>query len=125
VKILSAKVTGIPFTTATGGGWDISNGPDVYITIKDPLGNELKGNPFSDVIQSKLPLSWNFTQAMQITNLSTRFYIDLYDYDFPDADDYMGGYNFTMNDFKTGYPKVISLQNSSSFIKLEFNVEWY
>ena len=87
LKILSMKITGIPFTTANGGGWDISNGPDVYFTIKDPLGNELlKGSTISDVIQSKLPLSWNFTQAMQVTNLSTMFSINLYDYDFPDAD---------------------------------------
>jgi len=126
VKILSMTVTGIPFTTTSGGGWDITNGPDVYFTINDPLGNVLmKGSTINDVVQSRLPLAWNFTQAMLITNLSTTFSVRLYDYDFPDADDYMGGYYFTMSDYKTGYPKVITLQNASSAVKLEFNVEWY
>ena len=126
VKILKTTVTGIPFTNANGGGWDVSNGPDVYFTINDPLGNELIKSPTTnDVIQSKLPLSFNFIQAMQITNLATRFSFNLFDYDFPDADDYMGGYYFTMNDYKSGYPKVITFQSPNSSIKLEFNVEWY
>lgn len=133
VKILQVKFKGYPLTEANGAGWDNNSGPDLYFALADQAGTILvNGKPTTipNMTTDKLPITINLTQAFAITNLKTKFKLLVYDNDnddFPsNADDYMGGYEFSMEGFKAlDYPKTILVSNSSSQLKLEFLVEWY
>ena len=126
VKILTVKLVDMPFLDGNNAGWDPMDGPDVFFKIFDPSNNLLKeGQRVSDIGPGNLPLGWNLTNAMLVTNLQTQYTIEFHDYDMIDPNDYIGGYYFRMQDHKTGYPKTITLESSNSEVKIELGVEWY
>lgn len=114
-KITSLKITAMPFVDGSSASWDISNGPDVYFNITDGTNILFDGRNYhyTDVTSIDLPLAWNFTTAYQITNLNSTQQIEVYDYDTPDADDYIKLVTFKMSDYKSGYPTSITRTNGT------------
>lgn len=114
-KITSLKISAMPFVDGSASSWDLSNGPDVYFNITDGTNILMDGrnSHYTDITNSDLPLAWSFATAYQITNLNSTQRIEVWDYDTPDADDYINLVTFKMVDYKSGYPTSITRTNGS------------
>lgn len=126
-KILSVKVTAMPFLDGSNTTWDPSGGaPDVFFkmeTANNTILYDGSSSRVNDVSSSDLPLGWSFVNAYQITNLTVTHYVTLYDYDTLDPNDLIGYVGFSMQDHKDGYPKTIV--KSSGSITVSITGEWY
>lgn len=123
-KITSIKLNQIPFVDNTGSSWDTSSGPDLFYKLTDVGSNVYStGSQFDDLTSSELPLLWNFQQAFQITNLNTTFFVQFYDHDDLDPDDYIGGVGFNASLYTDTYPTSIPLTYNG--ISVIINGVWY
>lgn len=126
-KVLSVKVSAIPFVDGTNSSWDPAGGaPDVFFKMETANNTVLydgSSSRYNDVVAANLPLEWSFVNAYQITNLSVTHYVTLYDYDTLDPNDLIGYVGFSMQDHKDGYPKTIT--KTSGSITISINGEWY
>lgn len=126
-KILSVKVTAMPFLDGNNTTWDPSGGaPDVFFKMETANNTVLydgSSSRVNDVNNSDLPLGWSFVNAYQITNLTVTHYVTLYDYDTLDPNDLIGYVGFSMQDHKNGYPKTIT--KTSGSLTVSINGEWY
>lgn len=129
VKITKVTVTAMPFTDpSSGAGWDNSNGPDVFFNIVNSTNVILNGpsSKFSDVLISNLPLIWTYSNPYIINDLSSSIFIDLWDYDSLDPDDYINYVGFTMASYTSGaspYPS--SVTNTQNGITVKLDLIWY
>ena len=123
-------VDNIPFVDASGGGWDLTSGPDLFANIIDSVSTALystRANYYLDVTPASLPVSWIVSPAYQITNWARAFYVDLWDYDGLTSNDYIGYVNgFRINTVisQLGYVTTLSLQNTSGTIKVRLLLRW-
>lgn len=126
-KILSVKITAMPFLDASNTTWDPSGGaPDVFFKMETANNTVLydgSSSRVNDVGSSDLPLGWSLVNAYQITNLTVTHYVTLYDYDTLDPNDLIGYVGFSMQDHKDGYPKTIT--KTSGSITVSITGEWY
>ncbi|MEP7169387.1 MAG: PKD domain-containing protein [Bacteroidota bacterium] len=129
LKITTIFLTDFSFTKSTGANWDLTNGPDVYfkITNSDSIvyydGISLLD---SNVLQSDLPLVWNLATPYIITDFSKYKAIKIYDYDFPNPDEYIGKASFTPSTYATAqvhYPDTINISTADVFITL--SLKWH
>lgn len=125
LKITSLVLTGYPLVDSYGGGWDSGSGPDIYPEITNNVNTyTYVNNRKSDVVSSQLPLTYtvNFT----FTNLTFKNEITFYDYDPLDANDWMGGYYFTVSNSipsdGSKYPTFLNF--TSGAVKFTANMEW-
>jgi len=126
VKILQVRVTNIPFTNSSSAGWDSFNGPDLFFEIENSGGTVLvSSSTVSDLTVGGLPVTWNLGTALEVNNLLTQYTILLYDYDTPDPDDLIGGYYWTFDSVKSGYPGTVTLSGGSTGISIDLIVDWY
>lgn len=130
-KITQVKVTGMSFTDPDCNcNWDNNSGPDVIYKLENSTGNILaNGSAKANVSASILPISWVLPNPVLISNFSSVYKIYLYDEDTndfpPNADDYIGGYAFTITSLSVlGYKNTILLESTSSSLKIELTVEW-
>lgn len=128
VKITKVTVTNIPFVNGSGSGWDIASGPDVFFNIIDQASTVLvngTNSRINDVTPSMLPLSWNFTTPFEITDFNVSRFVDIWDFDTPDADDNIGYVGFIMSDYTSGSnpypPSVTKTQNG---ITVTLDLTW-
>ena len=127
LKINKITVTGMPFIDGSGAGWDPSNGPDVYLNITDTNNNILSGptSIINNVTSANLPLIWTYTTPYVITNFTSPQFINLWDYDTLDPDDYIGYVGFLISNYTTGtnpYPSSITKTQNS--ITVVLTVTW-
>lgn len=128
VKINSVKLVNMSFLDASSAGWDATTGPDVYFKTLDPSSTVVVlGGTSWNITTGSLPISWNLSTPLQITNLGSQYTFQVWD-DDSDAinpDDYIYGYYFTPNSYKSGYPTTITLQSGTNPLKLELVVTWH
>jgi PKD repeat protein len=130
VKIMNVTVTGMPFTSSNGSGWDPVDGPDVYYKITDfantVLFNSTSSSRKNNITINSLPISWQLTTPFETTNLTDFRFIELWDYDTLDPDDYIGYAGFDFSSYKSSanpYPSTISSTNAGITITLD--LIWY
>jgi PKD repeat protein len=129
-KITGVKITQMPFTDASGAGWDSNSGPEVYFSISDANDNVLlTGQTFSNILTTSLPLTWSFSTPLQVSNFASTYKIRIYDEDVndlpPSPDDYIGGYQFALSAFTaTGYPTTATLYLNGSSLKIDLALTW-
>jgi PKD repeat protein len=130
VKITKITLIAIPFTNLTGGGWDSSDGPDVFFKIQDvnstTLFDATSANKRDNLILSNLPISWDFTTPFNITDLSASRFIQFYDYDSLSSNDDMGYVGFLFSNYTTGttaYPTTVT--KTQNGITVTLNLTWY
>ncbi len=127
VVISKVTITNMPFLNSSGAGWDPSNGPDVYLKITDKQNNELidgSGSVLDDIIPTLLPISWNITSGLTITDFTSSIFIDLWDYDTFDSDDYIGYAGFNFSNYTEGanaYPASITITQNGITAKLDIS----
>lgn len=125
-KILSVKITAMPFLDGSSTSWDPLDGPDVFFNMEDVNSNVLYNGSSSrvnDISTTSLPITWSFVSAYQITNLGITHFVTVYDYDTLDPNDLIGYIGFKMEDHKSGYPKSIS--KTSGNLSITITGEWY
>ncbi len=128
LKINSIVLTGYPATMPSGGGWDSSDGPDIYPSIISSAGTyNHKDYRKQDFIKSYLPYTFSSGFPLTFTALDFKNTIEFYDYD-PIGNEWMGGYYFTVRNSMpmdgTKYPATVDFQSSTSELKFTLNVEW-
>jgi PKD repeat protein len=129
LKITSMILNAMPFLDEYGASWDITDGPDVFFLITDDsYTSYFETGIYNDVLSGNLPLTYSNGFPLTITNMDYEFQIHCYDYDYPDDDDFIGGYYFTIrNEMPTNgdpYPSTIIFQSAASQLNFTFNVEW-
>ena len=105
IILKSIKVTSFP-PTDNGAGWDLTSGPDVYITISQN-GNVLYTNSNAFIMNATAGVSFNTQYVLpSVTGIYT---INVYDHDDFDADDFMGGIIAPIYTNTTGFPETLTL----------------
>lgn len=107
IKITGIKLTRFP-ATDNGGGWDVSSAPDIFVEIS------YNG---TGIFESLLYYDADYTQEytftinpyIELNNVTSQYTIRLYDYDDLDANDWMGGINFTPYFSTNGFPTTKTL----------------
>jgi PKD repeat protein len=115
--ITSVTISAFPATTSTGGGWDGTSAPDLFFNITDSV-NTIKynnsANVKTDVLQSQLPVTWTLSPTYNVSggSIYTSRYIDLWEYDTPDPNDYIDYVGFRLSDYislPNPYPSSITI----------------
>lgn len=130
VFLQNVIVDEIPFVDANGGGWDLTNGPDVFFTIIDSIGNVIidgSSSRVENVTLSMLPLSWTSNPELEYLKSSWNktYFIRVWDWDST-GDDLIG----TTNSFKiiqqvnANYPTTVSLQSTDAKTKVRLILKW-
>ncbi len=122
VTVSKIVLSNYPMTDGNGAGWDYSNGPDVFLSIDQ--GTSANDIAFSGTATDATGSSITYTTNFPVTFVSpsNNYTIALWDFDTPDADDFMGGIYFTPNSYKSGFPSTINLSYSS--ISMTLYVTW-
>lgn len=111
-KILISKitVTKFPATEDDGGGWDLTNGPDIYVTVELDGTNTTIG--FSQFYKEDANPSVDYDLSPQnpiaITSINSRHSITLWDYD-DIVDEFIGGVVFSPYSDTNGFPTEMTL----------------
>ena len=132
LRITNVRLTNIPYTTSTGGAWDVfpNSGPDAYVTITDNASTVFYNHPktYSDVISANMPLDFMLQNNSAVStpliitsaNFSALKAVLVYDWDnglgTGGYGDFMGGVTFTPANYTTGaspYPTQITLTSGS------------
>lgn len=115
-KILINKIRVIrfPATDSNGGGWDTFSGAELFPKVL--RGSTVLWDSPSYIENASATASNDFTPSpsIEISSLSTQHTIEVYDYDDLDADDWMGGINFTPSSFIDGTPESFTLDAGGS-----------
>jgi len=115
IKIIVNKidVLQMPPIPPSGGGWDASNGPDIYLVFKQGSSILLDSDYVLDADVNS-GYSWTLSPSIEITSPTSQCEIDLRDYDSTSANDFMGGYYFTPWDMLKGnkFPSTLTIEGT-------------
>lgn len=123
IRINSITVTSFPATDG-GAGWDLTSGPDIFPELR--LGSTLiwdaptfyqNADPGQDYIFTPNP-------TFNLTSPTSQYTINLLDYDDLDADDWMGGVNFTPYSSSNDFPTTITLAPPGGAVTFTLDVSY-
>lgn len=123
-------VDNIPFVDASGAGWDLTSGPDLFFNLIDSVSTVLYSTQwryYADLAPANLPVNWTIVPAYQIADWSKALYIDLWDYDGITSNDHIGytsGFRISTVIAQLGYVTTLSLQNTSGTIRVRLILRW-
>jgi hypothetical protein len=122
----SLRVEQIPFVDGNGAGWDLTTGPDLIFELSNGAGVLISSSSHDDLSPSSLPVGWYFSPEYQIQEWGTNYDIDLYDYDAGSANDFIGGFRFTINGLISsyGYASSVVFRNSQQTIRIALALRW-
>lgn len=121
MRITKIEVLNFPGTTGSGGGWDLTSGPDIYITVDQGTTSSGtfydSGTFYQDASAGNV---YTFTDGMPIVlnPATTNWSIGIWDYDTADPDDFMAGVYFKPSEEADGFPTNFQLTTSSMRVKL-------
>jgi PKD repeat protein len=124
-KIKSVRLINMPFLNSAGASWDSFDGPDVFFMITTNSGNIIidgTSSRYSNITPNSLPLGWTLNNPVSISPINNQRNILIYDYDFPDADDYIGGIGFNPQQSLNGYPTTATFTYQG--VTIELGLEW-
>jgi hypothetical protein len=123
IRVNSVRVTSFP-ATDNGAGWDLTSGPDIFPEIR--LGTtSIWTNP--TFVQNANPAQthiFNPSPTFNLNSPSSQYTIYLWDYDDFDANDFMGGVNFTPYWSGNGFPTTLTLAPAGSDVSFTLNVSY-
>jgi hypothetical protein len=131
LEILEVVLTQFPATTDTGGPWDPSDGPDIYFRLTYN-GNELYSNPANRKQNAVWGNTYTWTipgsDNIQITNPTSQYVLEIYDYEILFSDTYMASVYFTPYWNGNAFPEVLqynSLNCSDCKIYFKLKVSYH
>ena len=116
MRVQTIRVKTFPPTDQNGGGWDLFDGPDVYIAIwKD--GTYL----YTSSIWEDAQPGANWAANFEFTDPTATYSISVWDYDDGiTADDPMGGINFTPYISGQSFPVVKTIECAGCNVSFDF-----
>ena len=125
MTITKVTITDYPPTKSNGAGWDLTSGPDCFITINS--GTSANQNDFVSGFTytnaTGADMDYNTGFPIIIPSLSSDWSIAVWDNDnSPDPDDLVGGVFFQPIDEVDGLPSSFQVSNAS--ITAIFYVTW-
>jgi len=117
ILIKSITVTNFP-PTDNGAGWDLTSGPDVYITISQN-GNVLYDNSSNFVQNASAGVTLN--SQFVLPDVTGLYSISVFDHDDFD-DDYMGGIIAQVYTSTNGFPSIVQLSCATCKVSLSLSV---
>jgi hypothetical protein len=123
IKVKTVFLDKFP-ATDNGAGWDILDGPDLYFTISYNGAEIYSSRSNSQNNATGTVAAWAITGNLNLDYPADQYVIRVYDYDFPDADDFIGGMNFTPFIQANGLPAVIPLTCSGCSTEWRLDVEY-
>jgi hypothetical protein len=135
VRVKLVRILGFPTTKPNGSAWDATDAtgrPDVYIKIVDVNNNVFvdgRSSKIDNLSTSMLPVGWNITanNTFTISSLPGNggLFVDLWDADDFESDDYMGYAGFAPANYATQRPAKLLLPSASpSTVQIELELEW-
>jgi PKD repeat protein len=113
----------IPFKRPDGTDWDDQTGADIYFTISTPsatstppiykLENELMYRDLGSIFLG-LPFFHPLPTPLELNGLDNTFWLNIYDNDNTNVNEYMGSVPFKLSDYTKGalpYPTSIRSEN--------------
>lgn len=123
--ITKIVITKFPATEGDGGGWDLSDGPDIFPYLYQ--GNTLIWESPNMAENADPSKEYEVTLATPIAISATAQYnIGLSDYDGIDAADFMGGVTFVPYSDTNGFPeeRVLDPDGGSVAFKISLRYEF-
>lgn len=113
IKLTKLELTKYPAKTTTGGNWDPSDGPDVYMKIYKGTTLIWTGPVFPlplDPVSGQNPVFFPATKP-ELTSPAEEYTIELWDKDSaPDTDDFMGGLKFKAYTETNNFPESLRIE---------------
>ncbi len=124
IRVSKIDVTRFPATESSGGGWDLTSGPDIYVELfKGSTSVWMSSIYYENASQTTY--SFNISPTYDITSPNEQYTVRLYDYDSSDADDFMGGIIFYPYSNDNGFPSTLSIDGGGDVaFKLYFSYVW-
>jgi PKD repeat protein len=123
----------IPTKRPDGSGWDEMTGPDIYFTISTPLTtttpelykleNELMYRDLGSVFLG-LPFQHKLTTPIELNGLTNTFWLNIYDNDNTNENQYMGSIPFKLSDYTGTTPLSTSLRKENGEYAASLIVSW-
>jgi hypothetical protein len=124
ITITKIQVTKFPATEVGGAGWDLTSGPDIRPRILKGT-TEIWYSPtyYTDANPS---LVYDFTPSpnIDLTSPTDQYTIELFDFDSPDTDDWMGGLYFIPYSNNNNFPAVITIDATGSGVAFKLYVTY-
>mgnify|MGYP000908500214 FL=1 len=116
MRVTNITLNTFPHTDQNGAGWDVFDGPDVYIQIKKGSTLIYKSGFIED-----LATSYTYNANAEFSDPQATYTIEVYDYDDGlTADDYMGGINFTPYQSGFNFPDLYNIQCGNCVVSFTF-----
>lgn len=106
IRISKIEVTRFP-ATDNGAGWDLTSGPDIYPQLFKGSTLIWKAPSYYQNANPSIVHSFDVNPIVSLTSPNDQYSIGLYDFDDFDADDFMGGVNFTPYSSTNNFPSVL------------------
>jgi hypothetical protein len=123
MRITNIKVTRFPPTDSNGGGWDFSSGGDIYVTMSYNNSNIYSHPSHYENANTNFTYDFAPNTNLNITNPTNKYVVSVFDYDSLDADDFMGGIEFTPYSSLNGFPTQINL-DAGGTVAFQLTVEY-
>lgn len=104
VLITKILITKLPAVPPGGGGWDVSDGPDIYVEVYNETDDQvvIYSSTANNINTSDTPFTYDPTTDIEL-NPDKQYSISIYDEDV-DADDFMGGIIFNAYSSTNNFP---------------------
>lgn len=123
MKIITVKLTKWPAADQQGAGWDLLDGPDIYLIIKDGATILYKSNSFQNAVQGQ---SLVFVANTVIDTPDRAISFEIWDNDSGiTTDDFMGGIQTIPYQQGFKFPQSIILQCAGCIVQMELSVQYY
>jgi len=122
VMINSINITDFPMTNDAGGSWDASDDADLYIAVAESNVIVWTAPSYFENATNTTEYLFTPSSAIPFLTLTNECQIDFYDWEDGTSDEWMGGVEFTFEDFKEEAKETLSL--TSGTFTMTLNLEW-
>jgi hypothetical protein len=110
IRVVKIEVNGFP-ATDNGAGWDLTSGADIYPAIYRVSPSAFVWESDTYIENAAANLTHTFIPNPPVLiNPNVEYLFALFDYDYPDSDDAIGGVSLIIN--YNGFPNVIDVSAS-------------
>ena len=123
MSIIGIDILQYPMSKPSGGGWDFTTGPDIFVTLSQGTSSSYN-DAITGTYSNATGSAFNYTlnNPYTINNLSTNWSLGIFDNDAFDPDDFMGGIYFLPENYQSNLPNSILL--SLNDIQFRVFVTW-
>lgn len=122
ITIKRISVTRFPATKPDGGGWDLLDGADLLIVLYDENEAVLwESNFYEDANTSNV---YDYFPDISISDANSKYIVRVFDYDYFDSNDFMGGIIFPGYLKNLRFPLQYTIDAGEN-VAFEFEVKYY